>query len=73
LIIVSRVLPLILLGLAGFAIWFALAIYTPYAITHKPSPENPGFAWFMLYSTGPYLVVVVVILLLALAWLLWRR
>jgi membrane protein DedA with SNARE-associated domain len=72
-VIATRALPLMLVLFAGLVLWFAFAILTPYAISHQPGPENPSFGWYLLYHGLPLYIVVILGLLLAAAWRLWRR
>jgi hypothetical protein len=72
-ILVRRAAPVLLVAVAGLFGWVAIAIVTPYAITHPPGPQNPSFSWYMLYHSFPPLFLLALLLTLGPAWTLWRR
>ncbi len=70
---ISRAVSLLLVVVAGLLVWFTFAIIMPFAISHRPGPQNPSFVWYLIYQGLPLLLLVALILILLLAWTFWRR
>ncbi len=68
-----RSLAVSLALLSILLLWFGLFIAGPWFLRNPPGPNNPSFAWYMLFKSFPLALFLAAFLLLVAAYKLWRR
>jgi hypothetical protein len=63
----------LLTAAAATLVWFTGSVIGPYAIEHRPGPENPDLSWYLQYRIAPFLFMIALAIIVLSAWLLWRR
>ena len=66
-------IPLALAALAVALLWFGLFVAGPWFLRHPPGPNNPSFAWYVIFQVFPLALFTVVGILLWIARTAWRR
>jgi hypothetical protein len=68
-----RGLPPIIVISSALLLLFGLFIAGPWFLRNPPGPNNPSFAWYLLFKSFPLILFTAVWGLLVAAYKLWRR